>query len=159
MRSIAIVAFATLATTSGCTDRSCNAIGFVQGLTFSIDSGPARADYQMQVEHEGGLLLLDYSVMDDGRVQCVEGCADVDNTLAIGPMYYDEGAFQSDWMHLTIQGTPDWKELPSEVHVKILRDAVLAHDEVYMPIYQHSEPWGDGCGEGIRAAYDVTMPR
>ncbi|NVB80014.1 MAG: hypothetical protein HOV81_16585 [Kofleriaceae bacterium] len=159
MRYFAIVGIAMLAAGSGCTNHDCNAIGVVQGLTFSIDSGPAPADYQLQVEHDGGLLQIDYSAMDDGRVQCVEGCTDLDDTLSIGPEWYDEGAFKTDWMHLTILGTPDWKALPSEVRVKIFRDAALAHDEVYTPIYRHSEPWGEDCGEAIQASYDVMLPR
>lgn len=159
MKCLAAFLFATLAAGStGCTGTECNLKGVPQGLQFEIDSGPTAADYELQFEHANGLLKVDYAVMPDGKVKCLEGCEDRDADFRVDPSAWSADSFTSNMVVLAVTGAEHVHDLPHELHLTVLRDAVAVYDQVYTPVYKHSEPWGDGCGESVTSHVKLTLP-
>lgn len=145
---------------TGCTDRACTDQYESYGLVLTLANGSNSGAYQVQVEAENQLLIVDYSIDADGQASCFEDCADQAETLTIGR----EGGF--GWpllsgpepaLHLIVRRTtePDWG--PAAFHLRVFRDQGLVHDQDYTPTYTHSEPYGEDCGENVVATIPVDL--
>lgn len=152
-----ILGVATIGTlASGCTG-PCSRIDVSQGLLFSIDNGPAPANYELQFEHAHGLLTVNYGVMADGTVQCVEDCEARDGVFHVAPEPWTADSFTPDLVSLALTGAEHLHNLPHDLHLTVLRDGVAVHDQVYTPSYKVDEAWGEGCGEAVFANIDVML--
>lgn len=145
---------------SGCTDRFCTDIGVPYGLVLSIDNGPSAASYQLQFTAEDQQMIVDYTIDDEGRATCFEGCSDRADPLSIRP----EGGFgypllypPNDALRLNVRRMTDPVWGPDAFHLRVFRDQVMVHDQNYTPQYQVSEPWGEGCGEDVLSTIDVDL--
>jgi hypothetical protein len=96
--------------------------------------------------------------MPDGKVQCLEGCKDLDDEYRVEPSDWSATSFTANMVVLAVTGAEHVHDLPHELHLTVLRDAVAVYDQVLTPVYVHSEPWGDGCGESVNSNVEVTLP-
>jgi hypothetical protein len=132
------------------------------GLVLALANGSNAGAYQVQVEAEDQLLLVDYSIASDGQATCFENCSDIAEPLTVSR----EGGFgwpllsgSEQALHLIVRRTtdPDWG--PAALHLRVFRDQTLIHDQDYTPTYEHSEPYGEGCGENVVATIPVDLTR
>ncbi|HWO19949.1 MAG TPA: hypothetical protein VNO30_14280 [Kofleriaceae bacterium] len=133
----------------------CTLVGYENGLRVGIDvpavTPDAPATYQIEVEADGDVLVLDYEVTAE-RARCVE-CTASGDRLALRDSFPLEG------QELAVNiGHTDGEDGPRTAIVRVFRGGALVAEDTFAPRYQTDEPNGPGCGEHVFASAELVVP-
>lgn len=151
-----IIAIAVASLVPGCLGHDCFAVGYYDGFNLDVDSGGVAGSYQIQIDADGELLLVDYAVAADNRVSCFEGCRDEQGNVLVQPHDLVARNFTGSFLSVGVFHL-DEEAGPAELDVRIFRDQALVFAQHYVPSYVTSEPNGPGCGTSVFASASIML--
>jgi len=137
-------------TGAGCT---CPLVAYHEGLLLHLGSFSTPAAYRVDIEAEGEMASLQYSVVAGQGVQCPDTCNSILEHVAMETVSLDG----PDGLIVKVarrEGNPG----PERVTVRVFRDEALLTEETLVPHYKTEHPDGFSCGERVFADETVAVP-
>ncbi len=133
---------------TGCAGPACDDAFRPWGAVIELSTGSQTGAYQVQVSSEKKLLVVEFTIDATSGVTCVDGCADREDPVKIGPLpvtgLEQMNATRTVRLQLLRSTVPT--RGPASFELRVAHDQMAVHDQLYTPTYHNAYPANEeGC--------------